>query len=233
MEIRNSKGQFTKGSGIKNLVGNRYGKLTVVRFSQIKDQRTYWICRCDCGNEKEIRGDCLNRIQSCGCVKKECDKKNLHITNNHGMSKHPLYATWCCMIDRCTDMNNPAYKHYGGRGIKVCDEWKDPRNFCKWAEKNGYEAEKGLSIERIDVDGNYEPSNCTWIPLNQQAYNRRCSIRFIDSDGKEKILAVEARKHGLPTKTASDRYKRGIRNPTLLLYKGNIQNCEDYQKGNL
>ena len=230
MEIRNSKGQFVKGANIKDIAGKRYGKLVAVRFSHIKNGRTYWLCKCDCGNEKAIRSDYLPMIQSCGCVKKEQDKKNLHIVNNHGLTHHPAYTIWYGIIQRCTRPTFEHYKDYGGRGITVCDEWKDPTNFCKWADETGFVGGKNLSIERIDVDGNYEPSNCIWIDRKEQAYNKRNTLYYIDSDGNKKSIAKRAKELGLNYKTVRTRLKKGIRNEKVLFFNGNILDCEAYEE---
>lgn len=218
--MRNEKGQFVKGSGLKDLVGKRYGKLTVVRYDKAVNRKTYWICRCDCGTEKSIRGDCLSRIQSCGCVKKEQDIKNLHITNNHNMTHHPASQVWRGMMNRCYSPKNVFYKHYGGRGIKVCDEWHDITKFCKWMDEHQYTKE--LSIERVDVNGNYEPSNCTLIPRDEQALNRRNTI-FVETDLGIIPMAKTAREENVDPKLVFDRYKRGIRKYSDLFYNGHLQ----------
>lgn len=219
---RNSKGQFEKGTGLKNLVGNTYGKLTVVALDKIKSGRSYWLCKCQCGKVKTIRGDTLQKIQSCGCVKKTQDIQNLHIKTNHKMSNHPAYNIWVKMMDRCYKPNSRFYKNYGGRNIKVCDEWHNVIAFCEWADKNGYIANENLSIERIDVNGNYEPNNCKWIKRNLQPYNKTNTLRFVDDDGIEKSIAYEARLRGADAHKAAWRYRHGIREPKYIFYKGSL-----------
>lgn len=221
---RNEKGQFIKGAGLKDLTGKRFGKLTVIGLDRISNNRTYWIVKCDCGNVKSVRGDTLKVITSCGCVKKKQDKKNLHITNNHNHAKHPVYITWCGMMNRCYSSKNTFYSDYGGRGIKVCDEWHDVGKFCRWAEDSGFE--EGLTIERIDVNGNYEPSNCKWITQLEQAWNKRNTF-YCKIDGESIPVAKLAHDYNIPLKTLKSRYKQGIRDKNKLLYKGNLKHYKE------
>ena len=155
----------------------KIGKLTILEKDLEKSggKRTYFICKCDCGKIKSIRRDSLfhkkHPTQSCGCLIKE------RHPIEHGDSRTKLYHVWATMKDRCSNSNRPCYKHYGGRGIKVCDEWNGSDkwlNFKKWALENGYK--DGLTLDRIDVNGNYEPNNCRWIPLKEQINNTRRNI---------------------------------------------------------
>lgn len=219
---RNEKGQFAKGN-VNDLTGKRFSKLVVLELDNIKNRRSYWLCQCDCGKQKVIRGDCLKVIQSCGCMKKEQDIKNLSIKNNHKHTLHPAYRTWQAMMARCYNEKQKAYKNYGGRGIIVCDEWHDVVKFCEWADKEGFLPEKNLSIERKDVNGNYEPYNCMFIPLVEQSYNKRNTIKFLDDDGKFKILSKEAKNRNIKVNLALQRFKKGIKSPKYLFHKGNLQ----------
>lgn len=208
MVERDTNGRFVKGSGIKDISGNRYGKLVVIRLDHIKNRKSYWLCHCDCGNEKIVRSDCLTKIQSCGCVKKEQDIHNLSITNPHGMTSHPAYHIWVGMMNRCFNPKNKAYGNYGERGITVCKQWQDPRVFCEWMDDNKYE--KGLSVERKNVNGNYEPQNCILIPFNEQVYNRRDTL-YVETDKGRFAVAKEAKNNGVNLKQAYARVKRGER----------------------
>lgn len=226
---RNNKGQFV--STVKDITGQRFSHLVALKLDHIKDRRTYWLCQCDCGNQKVVRSDCLKVIQSCGCVKKQQDILNLHIKDNHGLYEHPVYTIWWSMMHRCYYSSNPHYKDYGGRGITVCDEWKDPRNFVKWADENDFVPGHNLSIERIDVNGNYEPSNCKWIPRKEQVYNRRDTVRFVDVDGIEKSVAKEAVKRGIDPKLATTRYRKSTHDPKYIFYEGSLKDFQQFAGG--
>lgn len=219
--VRNKKGQFVKGENINDISGKRFGRLTVMELDKSRTTRkSYWICRCDCGNIKSIRADTLKYIISCGCEKKKQDIINLGIERNHNMTHHVLFPVWDSMMSRCYNKNNRSYKNYGARGITVCDEWKIVENFISWAESNGYK--NGLTIERINVNGNYEPSNCTWIPPNEQSLNTTRSV-YIDCKGKRIPLARTAREYGLSPSLVWHRWKRGITDFDKLFFVGNLR----------
>ena len=151
--------------------------------------RYYYLTKCKrCGNELKIPSD---RIRKHNGYCKHCVFKEIKIHVKHGDSYTKLYNVWRSMKGRCLYKGNSGYKHYGARGIKVCDEWLDKENgwtnFKKWALENGYK--EGLWIERIDVDGNYEPSNCKWATKEEQANNKRNS-HFVEYQG-EKITIVQ------------------------------------------
>lgn len=151
-------------------IGNRHGRLVVVSEGEGVGVGTYWNCVCDCGNEATVRGAQLRNghTQSCGCLNKE---RVLEGVLTHGMSYSKIYSIHKAMKGRCYNENNEWYKDYGGRGIRMCDDRIKFEMFHEWAKKSGYR--EGLSIERIDVNGDYEPSNCKWIKPGEQTYNRR------------------------------------------------------------
>lgn len=151
---------------IIDMSGQKYGRWTVLRFDGVIKSDAHWICQCECGTIRSVNGYDLRagRSVSCGCYLSEI-MRNSKPGIKHGLKKtNPrLYRIWQCMLNRCRRKKDVCYKAYGGRGISVCEEWNDFSAFYKWAMANGYTDE--LSIDRIDVDGNYEPSNCQWITM--------------------------------------------------------------------
>lgn len=157
-----------------DLTGQKFGRLTVIRRGENIDNYPGWVCQCDCGNITHVRGKFLRsgRTQSCGCLHNEL--LTIRNTKHDGCGTR-LYDTWMNMKSRCHNPNNDRYRFYGGRGIKVCDDWKnDFKVFHDWAISNGYD--DSLTIERIDVNGDYCPTNCTWITIEQQQKNKRNTI---------------------------------------------------------
>ena len=177
-----------------DLTGKRFGRLVVLKrediISKSGKKSVAWRCKCDCGNYTVIRAGNLasGSTKSCGCLANEC---NPPIMVKHNGSKSRLYSIWKGIKGRCLNKNLKAYHYYGGRGIKICDEWKnDFASFRDWALQNGYS--KNLTIDRIDVNGNYEPSNCRWATWKEQANNTR-SNRYINYKGKKYSLSEGAR----------------------------------------
>lgn len=161
---------------IKNEIGNNYGRLNVLSRGSSTNNHAYWNCICECGNLTTVRGADLrnNKIRSCGCLKNETTSK---IFKKHGLSNHKLYDVWTKIKSRCYNKNDKDYKNYGGRRIKVCDEWmNDFMSFYNWSLSSGY-IDK-LTIERIDVNNDYKPSNCKFIPNCEQSLNWRRSLKF-------------------------------------------------------
>lgn len=158
-----------------DLVGQKFGRLTVVkRSSKVGENSVKWLCRCECGKEKITTRSHLKSgtVKSCGCLLIDTNKKT---KTKHGLSNDELYDVYHNMTRRCYDVKNEKYSCYGARGISVCEEWMNVgdgiNNFVSWCKSNGYE--KGLQIDRIDNDGNYEPSNCRFVTSRQNSLNRR------------------------------------------------------------
>lgn len=177
---------------LDDLTGQRFGRLTVLGRSQDRPSGlTVWHCRCDCGNEIDAIGNNLKRghTKSCGCFRIEHTAK---AKTTHGMRQSRIYAVWSKIKERCYNPQNPSYKRYGGRGISMCDEWKDnAQSFIQWAYENGYNenAEFGqCTLDRIDNSKGYSPENCRWVTEKVQANNRR-SNKLITHNGETKTLA--------------------------------------------
>lgn len=186
-----------------DLTGRRFGRLVVLeRVEDHVSSGGYrypkWKCICDCGNETKAtsRGLKFGSVKSCGCYRKEVASLLEHET--HGDSVNPeyknLYNVWRSMRRRCNSPNSQTYHHYGGRGISICKEWDDYIDFKEWALQSGYR--QGLSIDRIDVNGNYEPSNCRWVTQKEQNNNRR-NNRYVTYQGKTRTATQWAEEFGI------------------------------------
>ncbi len=159
-------------SKLIDITGQRFNRLVVLCRDLNKGGKTCWLCLCDCGNETVVRKGNLQRGQtkSCGCLHQDT-------TVVHGLCKHPLYYIYYAMKNRCYNDKTKEFKDYGGRGIKVCNEWKnDFKIFYDWAIANGWK--HGLHIDRIYNDGNYEPSNCQFVTPRESASNTRRKSKY-------------------------------------------------------
>ena len=219
-----------------NLLSKRFGRWTVVSKSEPRIDKNgcainRWLCKCDCGNEKIVLQQSLisGRSKSCGCLNKDIVSK---MWNKHGLSNvgSGLYSVWNGIKYRCYCKSSHDYPNYGGRGIKMCDEWKsDFKAFHDWAIANGYKEEKTdkginiLTIDRIDVNGNYEPSNCRFVTNEVQAKNKRDTIT---DDERYRICPVCGKsfeiKQRSSTKTTCSRKCAGVLRT--------LNNSKDYTK---
>ena len=154
-----------------NLTGKRFGRLTVIGESNKGDKNhRHVLCKCDCGNEKDVAICSLRsgNTQSCGCIHQEVFRE---IITKHGHYYEKLHGIWAQMRQRCSNPKNKSYKYYGALGVSVCEQWQQYGPFRDWAMKNGYK--EGLTIDRINTYGNYEPDNCRWITIQEQQKNRK------------------------------------------------------------
>lgn len=219
---------------VKDIRGQRFGKLVVKEFHHSDGIFAYWLCECDCGNAtvKSTQQLRQNWHPSCGCNPRYTNRPKRNNVPTHHMTGTRLYKIWKSMRSRC-GCKNPNRKEYWGyphRGITICDEWNDFENFYKWAMENGYDpdAPKGeCTLDRIDVNGNYEPSNCRWATNTQQVRNRRKTV-YLVHNGERKPLTEWCEILGLNKKTVYGRlHNYGWTNPEEILFgKGDKRRCQ-------
>lgn len=228
--------QRIKERKLNNLCGKKFGRLTVIRQS---DNHTYpcgnssvtWECKCDCGNLVTVLSRSLTKgaTLSCGCYHKELAKKQKTI---HGKHNTRLYRIWYKMHDRCYNIKSSAYKNYGNRGIIICDKWKnDFMSFYEWAMNNGYSDE--LTIDRINVNGNYEPSNCRWVNRKFQANNRR-NNNIITYNNESLTISEWADKINMNRSTFANRLSSGWnveKSITTPIYENFSRSNNKYKRG--
>lgn len=176
-------------------------------------KRKFALCKCDCGNVTEVRYDCLtnNNTKSCGCI------NTVDRTKPNSVKKHKLYRVYWRIKECCYNKNDKNYKYYGGRGITICDEWLQYENFLSWCLIHGYK--EGLQIDRIDTNGNYEPSNCRFVTSSDNNYNKRNNILVLYNDGWKTIQYI-ADREGVSWNTAYYRYIRKEKRPVKYIYGG-------------
>lgn len=188
---------------LKDLSGQKFGRLVAIeRVEKNKRNNARWLCRCDCGKSVVVDGGNLTRghTMSCGCLRAENRVK-------HGLCGTRLCNIWYKIKSRCSDPNNDVYHHYGGRGITICEEWRnDFRTFYEWAMKNGYA--DNLTIDRIDVNGNYCPENCRWVEFKEQMNNTRRN-RFLTFKGETKTVAQWSEELSIKPATLYTRLNKG------------------------
>lgn len=183
------------------MIGFKVGRLTVISYAGVHDKLAQWKCQCECGNQPLVLGHCLRRekpTKSCGCLSRELSSKRL--IGNRAKFRHgdavtghitPEYRTWQNMRRRCDSPVAKYYYNYGGRGIRVCSRWLVFENFLS---DMGRKPSPSHSIDRIDVDGNYEPSNCRWATPQEQTFNQRPRKRLEDFTDAELMAEIDRRK---------------------------------------
>ncbi|WP_052263146.1 hypothetical protein [Clostridium tyrobutyricum] len=195
----------------RNLTGMRFERLIVLKDTGKRNnsKRVIYLCKCDCGREIETTGFNLLRgdTKSCGCLK--IDK-----ITKHGYYKTKLYKIWADMLSRCKNKKCVNYKSYGAKGVRVTKEWNNFIPFKNWALSASYK--KGLSIDRIDPYGNYEPSNCRWVTRKMQDRNKRNSL-FVEIKGTKIDLQDLSEQSNLSYSLLKYRYHLGIKNENILI----------------
>lgn len=206
--------EYKNKQKFEDLTGKKFNKLQVLKFSHSKKQPDgrnvyFWECLCDCGNITTVSSSHLKtgHTMSCGCILANVRKNIRFVNYKNGLSQTRLAYTYNNMINRCYREKDGVYKYYGGRGIRVCDEWlrtnKDGfPNFCEWALKNGYVEKQlnnnrnELTLDRIDCDKDYEPSNCRWVDVYVQANNKRNTKKYFYK-GESLTLSQLSRKYNI------------------------------------
>ena len=204
---------------IKDHTNEVYGRLTVIKFIERKDCKSYWKCKCNCGNEIVVPITYLTSgdTRSCGCLKKEIVRNRSK--NNSFIKNHRLYTIWIDMRRRCSNRKIDSYIYYGEKGISVCDEWEnDFKKFQEWAFKNGYN--DNLTIDRIDVNGNYEPSNCRWTTKFEQNNNMSTNHKIIYKNKEYNSMSSFCREFKLDYNTFREKIRRGCSVEEALIKSG-------------
>lgn len=218
---------------VLDLKGKRFGRWTVLKLDEEKTEKVRWICECDCGSVKSVLRCSLRsgRSISCGCHRKEFLSE---LKKGHGLTNTRLHNIWGNMKSRCNDREDDRY---GGRGIKVCQEWEnDFLSFFNWSLKNGYK--ENLTIDRIDNDGDYKPSNCRWVTREVQNNNTSLNV-VVEVNGEVLTLAEISKKYNIGYSAIHHRYrsgKRGIdlirepRGKLIIRHQGKEMNLKEWSR---
>lgn len=191
-------------SAFIDLTGQRFGRLLALKWGRTNAGRSAWECQCDCGTVKSVDASSLRGglSRSCGCGVKESAVQRF---TTHGGSKSQMYRLWASMIQRCTQPNDGSFARYGGRGITVCERWRD---FAAFAADMGPRPSPGHSIDRIDNDGHYDPGNCRWATAHEQGLNKRTN-RILELNGKRQAMSVWAKQLGMTSASLMERLDSG------------------------
>lgn len=195
----------------QDLKGERFGRLLVYEFHESRRMMPYWHCLCDCGQHLSVVSSALMRghTRSCGCLMRETTRE---MSTTHGLSEHPLYDAWTNMKQRCFNTSHQSFHRYGARGITICDRWL---SFDKFVEDMLPEWQKGLTLERENTNGNYEPDNCVWATRSIQSRNKEHTIKVIVR-GAIKTLPELADETGISQHTLWHRWKAGKQGEDLI-----------------
>lgn len=194
-----------------DLIGKKFGKLVVLSYVGVnQNKKRTWLCECECGNTKVVRGNDLQtgNTQSCGCIHSNQVAERMRKTRiykERNITKTRFYSIWHGMIRRCHNPNYREFKYYGGRGIKVCDKWRKFKNF--YDDMLGTYNDT-LTIERLDVNGDYCKENCVWATCEEQANNRRGNV-FITVDGVTDTVSRTCKRYNVNYPTISARIRNG------------------------
>lgn len=191
---------------LKDMTNYEFNGCVVLKRAENKGKNVCWLCRCYCGNNFVVRSTDIRtgNTKSCGCLNKKLAGDR---ARKHGNRNSRLYNIWNNMKMRCINPNSISFKNYGGRGIKVCDNWFNSfENFYKWAMNNGYD--NTLTLDRIDNDGDYKPSNCKWSDYTHQERNRR-NNHILEYNNEKHTIAEWSELTGIPYKTLWKRVKKG------------------------
>lgn len=191
-----------------NLTGHRYGRWTVIEEVGRKHGGATWLARCDCGNEKVVKGNCLRTgsSKSCGCLNVEVHRRVcIERNTKHGLTNTKAFSAWVNIRQRCENKSTPAYKKYGAKGIKVCERW---HSFESFLADMGEPPSLLHTIDRIDSSGDYEPKNCRWATQKEQQ-NNRSSNRVIRAFGKDQTLQQWSEELSIARKTITGRLRLG------------------------
>lgn len=227
------------GKRISIVEGQRFNRWTVIREVEEKHGLRIFLCKCDCGSISEVYMNSLryNRSKSCGCLRAEMCTERL---KSHGMSNTTEYNCYCHMIQRCNNKKSKFYRHYGGRGIVLCDRWSDKENgFINFIEDMGMRPDDKQSIDRIDVNKGYSPDNCRWADYTTQAYNKRNTV-LLSYNGKNMNMQDWSSELNIPVTLIRRRHDQGLepveifckpfRGLALYEYNGESKTLKDWSE---
>lgn len=215
-----------------DLRNKKFGRLSVLHRGEGKHTCAYWVCKCDCGNITTVAGSSLNKghTKSCGCLRTDTNKKKKYTQSNAHLKKHghcprgkksPEYISWAAMKSRCLNKNDPGYKNYGGRGIKVHQPWVD--SFESFYNDMGPRPNTQFSLDRINPNGNYIPKNCRWADAKTQLQNKRNNVK-ITYKGRTETIAEWSRITGISYKAIQTRNRKGWTPEKTLTHPVKINN---------